>query len=61
MMAHPTMDDTQWEMPPPLLTEPGKFRRNSRWVREMRQLIILKKIIIGGKRGMDDTCAKENI
>ena len=21
----------------------------------------LKKIIIGGKRGMDDTCAKENI
>jgi hypothetical protein len=34
---------------------------NSRWVREMRQLINLKKIIIGGKRGMDDTRAKENI
>jgi hypothetical protein len=30
-------------------------------VREMRQLINLRKIIIGGKRGMDDTCAKENI
>jgi hypothetical protein len=25
------------------------------------KLINLKKIIIGEKRGMDDTCAKENI
>jgi hypothetical protein len=30
-------------------------------VRDLRQLINLKKIITGEKRGMDDTCAMENI
>jgi hypothetical protein len=30
-------------------------------VRDLRQLINLKKIFIGEKRGMDDTCAMENI
>jgi hypothetical protein len=27
-MAHPTMEDTRWEMPPPLLTEPGSTPYN---------------------------------
>jgi hypothetical protein len=27
-MAHPTMEDTRWEMPPPLLIEPGSTPYN---------------------------------